>query len=311
MIKILGLSLAIAVTVLGISWAETGAEQYLETGELCAKAQGPGICMESYGFQCHQSRRPEESIEAQVLGCNLDLGDGRKHFVQMIFDNGEWSVETEDTYLSETNEVSTPEVDSTLALSNYMQQEMKGYSIHLGGGSTNDLNMPQEVRVGARRDNGHVAVRAMCGVIFGLQLDESVSTQIKSDCEKQLLRTVKKLSQPQGTNAYRVPAPSDFDWERRVSRLISGETALILEGSYTFSEKHAPCMWISDCCSIDGYFYLDSCRAPTESELQVIDSCLEEVGMETLHSEEFADCLRTESIDVGCEDQADGSRICF
>ena len=309
MIKILGLSLAIAVTFLGISRAETGAEQYLETGESCAKAQEPGICMESYGFQCHQSRRPGESIDAQMLGCNLDLGDGRKHFVQMLFNNGEWNVETEHTYLPETDEVKTPEEDSALALSNYIQQEMTGNSMHSSGGGNNDLNMPQEFHTGARRDNGHVAVRAMCGVVFGLQLDESVSTQFKSDCERRLLRTVKRLSQPQGTNAYRVPAPSDFEWERRVARLISGDTALILEGRYIFSEKHVPCLWISDCCSTEGHFYLDSCRAPTESELQIIESCLEEV--ERLRSEEFTDCLRAASMEVGCEDQADGSRICF
>lgn len=309
MIKILRLSLAIAVTLLGISRAETGAEQYLETGESCAKAQEPGICMESYGFQCHQSRRHGESIDAQMLGCNLDLGDGRKHFVQMLFNNGEWNVETESTYWPEYSEAKTPEEDSALALSSYIQQEMKGYSMHSSGGGTNDLNLPQEFQTGARRNNGHVAVRIMCGVVFGLQLDETASTQTKSDCQSKLLYTVKKLSQPQGTGPYRVAAPSEFEWERRFARLISGDTALILEGRYIFSKKHVPCLWISDCCSTEGYFYLDSCRAPTESELQIIESCLEEV--ERLRSEEFTGCLSAASMEVGCEDQADGSRICF
>jgi len=57
--------------------AETGKELYLEIGERCATAHDPGACMESYGFSCHQGRVPHRSLEAQLLGCNLDLGDGR------------------------------------------------------------------------------------------------------------------------------------------------------------------------------------------------------------------------------------------
>ncbi len=309
MTKPLQLILLIAIASPVFCRAESGREQYLDTGETCAKAREPALCMKSYGFECHQGRLPGRSVEAQSLGCNLDLGDGRYHFVQMLYDNGGWNVETEKTYWPEYSEAKTPEEDSALALSSYIQQEMKGYSMHSSGGVTNDLNLPQEFQTGARRNNGRIAVRIMCGVVFGLQIDETESTQTKSDCQSKLLYTVKKLSQPQGTGPYRVAAPSEFEWERRFAKLVSGDTALVLDGRYTFTEKHVPCLWISDCCSIDGLFYFGSCRAPSENERRIIQTCLSEE--ETRRSVEFTGCLRRAGVQAGCENQADGSRICY
>ena len=309
MIKALQLTLVIALATPVYCRAESGKEQYLEIGDTCAKAHEPASCMESYGFDCHQGRLPDRSVEAQSLGCNLDLGDGRYHFVQMLYDNGGWNVETERTYWPEYSEAKTLEEDPALALSSYIQQEMKGYSMHSSGGGISNFNLPEEYQTGARRNDGRIRVRAMCGVVFGLQLDETVSTQIKSDCESKLLRTVKRLSQPQGAGPYRVAAPSEFEWEKRFAKLASGDTALVLKGRYTFTEEHVPCLWISDCCSSDGFFYLDSCRAPSEIELRTIQTCLSEV--ESRRSEEFTDCLRTAGLKAGCEEQADGSRICF
>ena len=145
----------------GTSQAETLREQYLETGEACAKVQEARVCMESYGFQCHQSRRPHKSIVAQTLGCNLDLGDGRKHFVQMLYDNGKWSVETERTYWPDYSEARTPEEDPDLALSSYIQREMDDYSVHSSGGIPNSFDLPDAFTTGARRNDGLIAVRAM------------------------------------------------------------------------------------------------------------------------------------------------------
>ena len=307
--KALSVALLMATTVPVLWGAEPVNEQHLEIGNTCAKAHEPMLCMESYGFRCHQGRRFGKSIEAQSMGCNLDLGDGRYHFVQMLYDDGAWNVEVENTYFADYDEPRWPEEDPSLALSSYIEQKMDKYSMHSSGGGTNARGQPQDFHSGARRNDGRVAVSAACGTIVGLDLDETVSTQLKADCERLLLRTVKGLSQSKPTETYNVAAPSDFEWDREVVRLVSGDIGLILEGRYQFADVHTPCRWISDCCSIDGIFYLNSCRAPSEGELQVIQTCLSKV--ESIRSKDFEGCLRSAGVRTGCEEQADGSQICF
>lgn len=288
--------------------AETGKEQYLEIGERCATAHDPGACMESYGFSCHQGRVPHRSVEAQLLGCNLDLGDGRMHFVQMLYDDGGWNIETEKTYRADYSDATTPEQESELALTSYIHNEMKGYSSHSSGGGTTGSHRPQLFETGARRIEGRVAVRAVCGSIVQPPPAKDVLTDSRTFCEGKLQRTVRKLSQSQSKGPYRVAGPSEFDWESRTATLVSGDSALIWEGHYRFSDQHVPCLWISGCCSTDGQLYLGSCRAPTDGELKIVDKCL---GGERAHrSGEFLDCLREAGMSVGCEDQADGSQIC-
>jgi len=65
-----------ALAVSGTSRSENSVERYSETGEICIKAQDTSVCMKSYGFQCHQIRMPNKSIEAYILGCNMALSNG-------------------------------------------------------------------------------------------------------------------------------------------------------------------------------------------------------------------------------------------
>lgn len=301
-----------AATAVAVSWsAEPVVEQHLETAGTCAKAHEPMLCMESYGFKCHQNRDPGKSIEAQYMGCNLDLGDGRYHFVQMLYDNSEWNVDVQETYVPDYDEPRWPEQDSSLALSSYIQQKMDKFSSHSSGGGTSAGGQPQKTYSGTRRIDRRVAVGTACGTIIGLEHDETISTKLATDCAQLLLRTVKRLSQTEAIGPYTVVSPSEFAWDRQFVTLVSGDNALIIEGRYVFADVHTPCRWISDCCSFDGAVYLNSCRAPSESELQIIQSCLEEVGMKTLRSDAFTDCLRNAEMEVGCEVQADGSQVCF
>jgi len=106
-----------------------------------------------------------------------------------------------------------------------------------------------------------------------------------------------------------VAAPSDFEWDREIVKLVSGDTGLILEGRYEFEDVHTPCRWVSDCCSTNGVLYLSSCRTPTESELQTIQTCLPK--FDSFRSEGFMGCLSASGVSVGCEEQSDGSQICF
>ena len=287
----------------------TAEEQYLEVGKLCAKARDPGACMKSYGFQCHRGRVPDRSTKAFRLGCNLSLGDGRYHFVQLLYDERGANVETEHTYWPEFAEVRRPENDSELALETYLRNEIRDYSSHSSGGGSLRSGAPMGFETGARRVDGRVAVRAVCGAVADTGVDDEISGQVRAECEIRLLRTVKLLSQKQASGPYRVAGASEFEWETRLARLVSGESALIVEGRYTFAEKHTPCRWISDCCSIEGHMYLDSCRVPTESELKDIDTCLAKVGMRP--SKPFVGCLQDAGVKVGCEEQADGSQICY
>ncbi len=308
-VRISRLVFLIAVMAPLLCRAATGNEQYLEVGEICVRAQQPGACMASYGFECHTAEMPNVSPDAYVLGCNLPLADGRYHFVQLLHDHGGWNVELQKTYRPEYDEERPPEQDPAVALSSWIREEMQDYSMHATGDERVPGGKPKFFETGTRMDEGRIAVRAMCGVIIDVPLDDGVSMQARSDCESNLLRTVTALSQEQPASPYRVAGPSGFEWERRFARLVSGDTALVWEGRYTFAEGHMPCRWKTSCCSVEGSNYLDSCREPTEDELQSIQNCLA-AGEEYL-SEGFFNCLRTAGVKVGCEEQPDGSLTCY
>lgn len=294
----------------GLSGSETQADHYSALAKTCTSAQEPGACMESYGFKCHRSRLPSRSLEAYVLGCNLELSDGRYHFVQMLYDNGGWNIERQETYAPEPAEDDDFAEDSGSALSTYVRAEMRNYTMYSGGSVPSDyVAGPLRFETGTRKHGEHIILRAVCGVVLDGPLDEDVSMGTKSECEKRLLRAVKTLSQPQATGPYRAAGAAEFEWTSKTVTLVSGDLALVSEGRYTFAPKHTPCRWISDCCSGDGPIYLESCRIPTEVELQAVKSCLAQELR--LQSEVYFDCLRDADVRVGCNEQADGSRTCY
>ena len=266
--------------------------------------------MESYGFKCHGSRMPSRSFDAYVLACNLDLSNGRYHFVQMLYDKGGWNIEHQETYASEPEEDPDAAEDSQLALTVYIHEEMRNYSTHGGGSVPSEYGAaPLRFEMGTRKHGEHMVLRAVCGVVTDGLPNEKVSMGTKSGCEKWLLGTIMRLSQPQAAGPYRAAGATEIEWKSKTVTLVSSDLALIFEGRYTFASKHAPCRLMSGCCSDDGPIYLDSCRVPTEVELQVIESCLAKELR--LHSEEYFDCLRDADVKVGCDEQADGSRICY
>ncbi|MEM9317328.1 MAG: hypothetical protein AAGA95_22200, partial [Pseudomonadota bacterium] len=87
--------LALALTAPAIAYADTEGVSDLGIAENCVSAEDPKGCMESFGYQCHQSRSMARSLEAQHLGCNRPLGDGRIHFAQMTYDAGNWVIENQ------------------------------------------------------------------------------------------------------------------------------------------------------------------------------------------------------------------------
>ena len=117
------------------------------------------------------------------------------------------------------------------------------------------------------------------------------------------------ISQSTATSSYRAAGATEVEWKSKTVVIVSGDSAFVVEGYFTFAAKHKSCRLINDCCSRDGSTYLDSCRVVTEIELQTIMSCLA-AGLK-LGSDEYFDCLRKADVKVGCEEQADGSRICY
>ncbi len=304
------LFLAIAMPL--VSHSEEEAGEHSQIGGLCVQAREPGMCLKSYGFVCHQSRSYDRSLEAYVLGCNLALQDGRYHFVQLLYDDGGWTVENQHTYVPEQDELRTEAEDSALALSNYVREEMKDYSTHSsvsGSGIFEHFNGAFVMETGARRDGEQLVVRAVCGVIVDGQPDNTAPERTRARCEKWILRAIRMLSQPQGTSPYRVAGAAEVEWKSKTATLASGDTAFVMEGHHTFTPNHTPCLWISDCCSSDGKVYLDSCRSPTEVELEAVKSCLAQEKQP--RTEEYLGCLRKAEVKVGCDEQADGSRICY
>lgn len=306
----LRLFLFLAIVMPVVSHSKEEAGEHSAIGELCIQAQEPGVCLKSYGFVCHQSRRYNRSLEAYGLGCNLALPNGRYHFVQILYDGGGWSVENQHTYVPEQVEFRTEAEDSALALSNYVREEMKNHLMQSSStGNSEYFSGPLEIEIGTRRQGEQIGLRAVCGAVIDGRPSETISMWIKAVCEENVLRSIKMLSQPQAEGPYRAAGAAEIDWSSKTTTLASTETALIVEGLYKFPKKHRPCRYINDCCGGDGHVYLDSCRIPTESELKVIKSCLAQ-GQQP-HTDEYLGCLREADVKVGCDEQADGSRICF
>lgn len=87
------------------------------------------------------------------------------------------------------------------------------------------------------------------------------------------------------------------------------EPELILEAQYEFPEGHISCRLQPYCCSSELSLYLDSCREPEVDEEAAVDSCLAEGHKRKTN--EYEDCLRSNGINIGCEPQDDGSRLCY
>lgn len=305
------LSTPLLVLVLGptVVAASGEDEQYLQVGRTCVEAREPDVCMASYGFECSIGRTPCESRLAQLLSCNLDLGDGRAHFVQMTYDGNNWGIDLEKTYVLEYEAPRIPEENPDVALSGYLRQQMDGYSGYDSGSGTDGHGVHTGLEIGVRRQGVDLQMRALCGFTYAEMPDESVSARWRSDCERRLYRMIKSLSQSDPAGPYRVAGPSEIEWQTHSATLVSGHNALILDGRYSFPEGHRPCRDISDCCSEDGALYLQSCRTPTETELKAIDQCLE--AGHGRGSDDFVGCLRAAGVKAGCQVQDDGSYLCY
>ncbi len=279
-------------------------------GEICARTEDPVSCMHSYGFDCHTSIAPASGVGAFRSGCNLPLDDGRMLFVQLLSVRDEWRIEVQRAYVPEMSEPDDGVQSAYDALVEMISQEMRAYSMQSGGSDSSDL-FPEIVQfeTGARLDNAGLTVRALCGVVNDGTKTDILSRGLQDQCEPQLLRAIRKLSQSSTSSPFRAAGATQVAWEFHDEFLPTGDMALVLEGHISVADGQMPCIWKSDCCSQDGRVFLDSCRTPAESELAAADQCVAQ-GLK-LRSADYVDCLRDNGVDAGCVDQPDGSRLCY
>jgi hypothetical protein len=239
----------------------------------------------------------------------VGLSDGRLHFVQILYDDGGWAIEFQKTYMPEPVVADNVEEDPDSILAAYVREEMTNYNMHSSGLRPEYLNEPIHAETGTRRSGEQLIMRTVCGVIVGADPDETFLMGVKYECTQNLLRAIMKLSQSQSDSPYRAAGTSEIEWQSATVTLASNDFAFIADGRYVFPQDHKSCRRMSNCCSEDGSLFLDSCREPTEPELDAIKSCLGR-GLRG-RSAEYFECLRAHDVKVGCEEQADGSRICY
>lgn len=101
-------------------------------------------------------------------------------------------------------------------------------------------------------------------MVVGGDPDGALREALATGCEERLLRTINKLSRPREPGPYRAAGAAEIDWQSRIVTLLTSDVAYVVEGRYTNSQEYTPCLWIDNCCPLNGALYLDSCREPTD-----------------------------------------------
>lgn len=281
-----------------------------DISDLCVQADAPKTCMESYGYRCHRGETPGKSLGAYFIGCNLTMTEGQNHFVQMLNTGGEWSLEVQRVSKPETTTMADLMEDPGYVLSQHILSAMSGYNV-TGNGSASAQNLTSLVdfATGARKDGDVVTVRSLCGVYVDHVGDQDATQAVRAACEKELLYAIRIRGQLSAESPYRAGGAKDISWNTTSVTLLGDKLVLIVDGRYQHKPPSRPCRWVTGCCPREGALYLDSCRAPTESELEVIESCLSQDLV--FRSDAYFECLRENDVRIGCEDQKDGSRRCY
>lgn len=161
-----------------------------------------------------------------------------------------------------------------------------------------------ESRAGNRR-----TLEAICAAVVNEVIDDASRNELQLACEKRFLHMIAVMSQTDRMSPYRVAGGNELEWRSHYASIASGDLAFVLEGHYRFPAGHYSCRSTNNCCDMDGALYLNSCRTPTADEQKAIDICAAECSC--YRSEEYMNCLRDQGVTVGCEDQDDGSRLCY
>ena len=200
--------------------------------------------------------------------------------------------------------------DPDLALSLYFRERISDEHVFSTGGMSADgIVGAVSFATGVRPHEDGREYFGRCGTLIRDSSIEAPADPLRAGCEKMLLRAIKRLSQPVEPGPYPAGGASDVSWEDKLVTLVTSDVALVVEGSYVDPGRYRSCMNVSDCCPTNGALYLDSCREPTDGEWYAIDHCQAQ-GL-GCRSPEYLACLREQGVRTGCDEQPDGSRICY
>lgn len=284
-------------------------EHYESIPQECIATEDPLACLSSHGYVCNRIDGTQLAVAAYRLSCNGNLSNERKHFAQLLFDGVGWVVETQEAYIPDRVREPDRPIEPDLILDAYVRSQIGDDEWSGGGISTFYMGRSIAVHIGNNRRGNAMAMRALCGLIVDEEPDRSARNALQEECENRFLRSIMMTSQPDQKSPFRAAGAQEIRWSEMHTELNSGDSALVLEARYDFSEGHVSCRLLPHCCSRTGSIYLDSCREPTEHEETAVNGCLAE-GLKR-RSTDYDDCLRSRGVKVRCEEQNDGGRLCY
>ncbi len=205
--------------------------------------------------------------------------------------------------------------DHSAAFEPYMTERARSFGLHSSGSGADRLDGTEaefyEMH-GSRILRPGIELVQICGIIVDQDPDEVLRNALADACEARFLQHIKRFTQPTEHGAYRAAGASEISWQHRFVTLINNDMALILEGRYGDPAAPAPCIRVAGCCNVEGLSYLDSCHGPDEDQWRAIRNC-QQFGLKNkiAGDPEWDDCLREQGVKIGCEPQADGSRLCY
>lgn len=284
-------------------------EHYRSIPQACIASADPYDCLTSSGYVCNRLGGTAVAVAAYRLSCNADMSNGRKHFAQLLYDGVGWAVETQEVYVPDSAHDPDEPVAPDLILDTYLRGQTSDSNWFGGGISIAENGRSIVVHIENSRGNKDMEMRALCGLVLFEEPRLGASSVLKDECQSRFLRTIMMFSQPDRTSPFRAAGANELRWSETRASLRSGDSALILEARYDFPRGHVSCRLQPSCCSRAGSIYLDSCREPSQQEEAAVNECLA-TGLKR-RSVEYNNCLRSRGTGIGCEEQDDGSRLCF
>lgn len=274
----------------------------------CIAAADPSACMTSNGYRCEKITGTQISVDAFYLGCNARMSNGRAHFAQLLFDGTGWAVEHHHAYVPEPVLEQAKPSEPYAILDAYLREQVEDRHWHGGGVTSFHRGAAIVVHLEYRKQPDPPKLRGLCGVVLGNDYDEGLQSALQAECEKRVLKAIRKLSQQTTDSPYKAAGASALEWVSLQTKLESGDAVQLLEAHYQFPAGHVACRMLPYCCA-GNTFYLESCREMTERDKNAINACLAQDVKP--RSDGFVDCLRASGVKAGCEDQPDGSRLCY
>ena len=236
------------------------------------------------------------------------MSNGRVHFAQLLFDGAGWVIEQSRAYVPEPVVEQAKPSEPEAILDAYLREQVDDRHWLGGGVSGFHLGAAIVFHTEYRKQADPPRLRGLCGVLLGNDHDEGLQGALQAECERRVLRTIRNLSQQSPDSPFRAAGANALEWVSLQTKLESGDAVQVLEAHYQFPAGHVACRMLPDCCT-GNTFYLESCRDMTERDKEAINACLAQNVKP--RSDEFVDCLRSGGVKAGCEDQPDGSRLCY